>query len=56
MSEYKWTIMLEDGYIIEGEGNEKMLITAMKTPGIVDGDVVHNGALENVDFWKFLIK
>lgn len=56
MYEYKWVIMLADGHIIEGEGNEKMLITAMKTPGIVDGDVMHCGTWHNMDFWKFLIK
>lgn len=53
--EYTWEIMLADGYIVSGEGNEKMLINAMTAPGVVDGDVWHNGVMHNIDFWKFLI-
>jgi hypothetical protein len=56
MSEYKWVLMLEDGNIIEGEGNEKMLVMAMKTPGVVDGDICWNNTWKNLDFWSFLVK
>lgn len=56
MGEYKWVLMLEDGHIIEGEGNEKMLVMAMKTPGVVDGDICWNNTWKSLDFWSFLVK
>jgi len=56
MSEYKWVFMQEDGNIFEGEGTEKMLITAMQTPGVIDGDICWNGRWKNWDFWKFLLQ
>ena len=53
--EYKWVLMLEDGTILEGDGNQKSLVIAMKTPGIADGDIYWNGSCKPLDFWKFLI-
>lgn len=53
---YKWVLMQENGTIVEGEGNEKMLITAMKTPSVVDGDIYYNGRWNSLKFWEFLLK
>lgn len=53
---FKWVMIQNDGTIIEGEGNQKMLIMAMKTPDVVDGDVYWHGTWHNMNFWRFLIK
>lgn len=53
---FKWVMIQEDGTMIEGEGNQKMLVMAMKTPNVVDGDVYWHGTWKNMNFWSFLIK
>ena len=53
---FKWVMIQEDGTLIEGEGNQKMLVMAMKTPDVVDGDVYWHGTWKNMNFWRFLIK
>ena len=53
---FKWVMIQNDGTLIEGEGNQKMLIMAMKTPDVVDGDVYWHGTWHNMNFWRFLIK
>lgn len=54
--DYKWVLMQEDGTIFEGQGNEKALVTAMKTPSVIDGDICYNGHWNNMKFWQFLLK
>ena len=53
---YHWELMLKDGYIVEGTGNEKALVTALRTPDIVDGDVWRYGTRYHYTFWSFLLK
>lgn len=55
MAEYVWDLMLEDGTIMHGEGDERMFISAAKTIGVIDGDVWYRGHRNNLDFWRFLI-
>ena len=55
-ADFMWCLMLKDGTIIEGEGYEKALKSALQTPDIVDGDVWCNGVWKNISFWMFLIK
>ena len=55
MPDYKWQLLLKDGTIIEGEGNEKALKIALQNLDVVDGDVMWNGKWKNISFWMFLI-
>ena len=55
-TKFKWILLLEDGTIREGEGNEKALIIAMKTPGLIDGDVIYHGFVSNISSWMCFIR
>lgn len=54
--DFMWELLLADGSIVTGEGNEKALKIALKTPDLVDGDVWWNGCRNNIEHWMFLIK
>ena len=56
MSEHKWILMQEDGYVIEGGGKGKTLVMAMRAAGVVDGYICWNNTWKSLDFWSFLVK